>query len=113
MPPSVRCSMDISEFQQKCSALSTRIREKRGNQPSDYVSFLHIIEEFGEIARELYNEERNRVEFSHSHLAEEFADLFILLADFATRRDIDLAQVMDEKLGELRDRHGLQDNEKK
>ncbi len=99
--------MELKELQQKCASLSKEIREKRGNVATDYVSILHIVEELGEIARELYNSERKRKEFSKENLEEEFADIIMLLLEFANRKDIDVSAAIERKMDKLRLRHKL------
>lgn len=99
--------MDIREFQLASAHISEQIRQKRGVSPSEYVTFLHIVEELGEIARELYNAERKREAFSEQHLGEEFADVLMLIAEFAHRKNIDLEKAICEKIKHLKQRHAL------
>lgn len=94
--------MDIRELQQLSAHMAEQIRQKRGVLPSEYTTFLHIVEELGEIARELYNAERKREPFSEQHLSEEFADLLMLIAEFAHRKNIDLEKAIYAKIKHLK-----------
>lgn len=99
--------MNLSDIQKLSSDIAEKIRVKRGAEATDYVSVLHIVEEFGEIARQLYNLERKRKDFSKENLDEEFADLIMLIADFSYRKNVDLTSAIHKKVEKLKAKHDL------
>ncbi|MHC1587275.1 MAG: MazG nucleotide pyrophosphohydrolase domain-containing protein [Candidatus Syntropharchaeia archaeon] len=70
----------------------------------NYAVFAHMIEEIGEIARELYNQKSGRRDFDRENLAGEIADVCLLLAQLAKNFNIDLNKAVERKIKELEER---------
>lgn len=63
---------------------------------------LHLMEELGEVAREVLRGEAYKD--GHPRLASEMSDFLILFAKLANAAGVDLCQAVPDKLAELRER---------
>jgi NTP pyrophosphatase (non-canonical NTP hydrolase) len=99
--------MEIDEMQKQIVELINKIDEKYENRHDIDITLIHLIEEFGEIARERYNEKMGRDKLNKQNLEEEIADCFMLLTKLADNYDIDLKKAIDNKIGKLKQRHKL------
>lgn len=70
--------------------------------------FPHLIEELGEMAREIYNEKANRREdFNKEKFGEELIDVLTQLLILAKDYDIDVEETFKKKISSLRERFEL------
>ncbi len=100
--------MDLKEFQQEAVGLVDVIDEKYEMKHDDKFTLMHLMEEMGELAREIHNKETNRKGgMDKGNLEEEFGDLLILLAKIAENNDVDLQKAVQKKFEVLRKRHDL------
>lgn len=90
--------MDIRTFQEQTAAMCRAVDAKRGVVCDKETIFFHIAEETGEIARTLYNERTQRTTVTKKEVADEIADVMMLLSYFATLSGIDLSVAVEEKL---------------
>lgn len=72
--------------------------------------FVHLIEEVGEIARNIYNEKSNwrKEEFDREKLSEEVIDTLMQLIYLARDYNIDLESTFIKKIKKLRERFELE-----
>ncbi len=96
--------MDIKQMQNKSVDLIRRIDEKKNGDHRTEAIFAHMIEEIGEIARELYNEKSGRDKLNKENLSGEIADVCLLLCQLARNFDIDLQEAVNKKIDELEKR---------
>ena len=80
--------------------------KQKGKHDID-TTLVHLVEEFGEIAREIYNEKIGRDKMDIENLKGEFADVYILLAKLASNFKIDLEEAINKKVKVLKERHSL------
>ncbi len=64
----------------------------------------HIVEELGEVSRQLINEKYRKDKFDKKKLAEEIGDVLILINYLSSEYDIDLSKEMESKLKRLKKR---------
>ena len=81
-------------------------KQRKGKHDID-TTIIHIMEEIGEIAREIYSEKIGRAELDIKNLRGEFADVYMLLAHLANHLSIDLENSIKEKIEELKKRFDL------
>lgn len=97
--------MDINEIQARAVGGSDKICEARNINPPDADStLLHLMEEVGELSREIINERLRRKEFSLQKLSEELSDCVIMLMLLASKYDFNLEDVLLNKIYKMRDK---------
>lgn len=97
--------MNLQEFQKKATAIVKKLDGKQGITHDSGMVLLHLVEEFGEIARELYNEKSGRDNIDKDNLGQEIADVIILLAQLANCYNLDLEEILEKKLKILEERY--------
>lgn len=102
--------MEIKEFQEKAVRIVNKIDSITGINHDKETTFMHLVEEFGEIARQLYNERSGRDKIDTENLKEEIADVYLLLAKLATVYKIDLEDALNKKIKILEKRHKIKFN---
>lgn len=96
--------MDLTELQAQVEAFD-RARDWHRVAPAHIG--LHLLEELGEIARELLR--REGYKGGEGHLDQELADLLILIAKLANSLGVNLGQAVSDKLAELQERFPLEE----
>ena len=100
--------MKIKEAQEKAWKIVEDYNKKHNLKHNKDTAFLHLIEEVGEVARELYNEKNNwRREFNKEKFSKEVIDVIYQALILATDYDIDVEKVLEEKMQEFRTRFEL------
>jgi NTP pyrophosphatase (non-canonical NTP hydrolase) len=97
--------MHLQEFQKKATRIVQQLDAKQGVNHESALTLMHLVEEFGEIARELYNEKSGRDVIDKENLGLEIADVMILLAHLADCYNINLEKALKEKLKILKERY--------
>ena len=99
--------MELKEFQRDAVELIKKIDDKhRGKHDSD-TTIIHIVEEIGEVARQLYNEKIGRDKLNKENIAEEISDCMLLLTQLAHNFNIDIENAIKLKMKKLKKRHNL------
>lgn len=88
--------MELKELQTQVDSFD---RARGWHQVAPAHIGLHLLEELGEIARELLRLEGYKD--GEGNLDQELADLLILVAKLANRLDINLEQAVSDKLAEI------------
>lgn len=96
--------MNLSELQKAATALIAEYDKRHSGKHDSDTVLAHLVEEFGEIGRELYNEKSGRDKLDLKNLAGEIADVYLLLAQLADNYDIEIETAVTEKLKELKGR---------
>jgi len=99
--------MDFKEFQDKSSELIKKIDAKYSGKHDIETTIIHLIEELGEVAQQLYNQKIGRDKLDKENLAEEIADCMILLSKLASNFDIDLAKSIEDTFQKLKKRYNI------
>jgi len=101
------------ELQEKAIKVVNNIDSITGINHDKETTFMHLVEEFGEIARQLYNERSGRDKIDIENLKEEIADVYLLLAKLAPFYKIDLEEAINKKIKILEKRHNTKFDLKK
>lgn len=96
--------MDLKEFQELSSDVIGKMDKKSKGKHDVDTTIVHLMEEIGEIAREIFTEKIGRGKLNLENLRKEFADTFMLLAHLANHFDIDVENSFKEKIAELKKR---------
>lgn len=99
--------MDIKEYQQRINELIDRIDEKNARVHDSDTTIIHLVEELGEISRQLFNKKTGRANLNKENLGEEIADVVMMLNKLATLHDIDMENALKGKMELLKKRHNL------
>jgi NTP pyrophosphatase (non-canonical NTP hydrolase) len=96
--------MDLNEFQAKATAQISKYDHYHKITHDVEFTLIHLMEEFGELAREIYNEKSGRDKLDLKNLSGEMADILILIAQLAKNYNIQLETAATDKLKELKGR---------
>ena len=100
--------MDIKEAQDEAWKIIEEYNKKHGLDHKKDTVFYHLIEEVGELARELYAEKNNwRGEFNKEKFEDELADVFAQLLFLAKDYDVDIEAAFKRKVTKTRKKLGL------
>ena len=99
--------MNLTEFQKEAVKIVDDIDAKYKGIHDNDTTIVHLMEELGEIAREIYNEKMGRDKIDIENLKEEFADVYLLLAKLADNFSINLEEAIKKKIDILKKRHNL------
>ncbi len=100
--------MEIKEIQKQSREIIDKIDSKYGKKHDVETTFIHLIEEIGEISRQLYNSKIGRDKLDKENMSEEIADCIILLSKLADSYNIDLEKAITNKIRQLNERFGVQ-----
>jgi len=96
--------MELKNIQKQCYDMVKEVDKKCNCNHDIDTTFIHLIEEVGEVARLIIDEKIDRDKLDKNHLGEEFADIFFFLSRLANHYDIDLEKAIKQKLNKLKDR---------
>ncbi len=100
--------MEIKEAQQKAHKIIEDYNKKHSLEHNKETVFYHLIEEVGELAREIYNEKDNwRKEFNKEKIAEEIIDVLMQTLNIAENYNIDIEYEFNKKIEKLKKRFDL------
>ena len=97
--------MEIKEYQELSKELISLIDKKHNFQHDVDTTLIHIMEELGEVAREVYNKKSGRSDYDRKNLAEEIADCIFLLMQLANNFDFDMEKELINKYEILKKRY--------
>jgi NTP pyrophosphatase (non-canonical NTP hydrolase) len=92
--------MDIVGFTTRVLSLIETIEAASGRHTAQS-AFIHLIEEIGEVARQVTNEHQRPTKFDRENLGAELADALVFMVLFAHLSDIDLSVEMEKAIGRL------------
>ncbi|MGE0793416.1 MAG: MazG nucleotide pyrophosphohydrolase domain-containing protein [Candidatus Woesearchaeota archaeon] len=94
--------MNIDEFQkQVIDAFTQMAKAKNQNLHTQKETYIHLVEEIGEIARQITNETRRPEKFDKENLGEELADAMMFIVYLANQYDIDISSKMKSSIEKL------------
>ena len=99
--------MEIKELQKEANNIVLTIDSKLGAEHNAETTLIHLIEEFGELARQHNNKSIRKIEQDKSNIEEEFADILMLLMRLANIYNINMEDVLINKIAKLKERHKL------
>lgn len=87
-----------------CAEAVTKIDAKHGIERDSQLAISQMIEEIGELAKEVNLKKLRHKEPDQNNLAGEFADVFLQLAKLAEMHNVDLGEAVEGKIKELKQR---------
>jgi len=100
--------MNIKTFQREVEDLFNKISDKRKDKHTQEEIFIHLIEEIGEIARQLTNKRIRKEKFDHKNLGEEISDSILFLTYLASLYKINLEDSLKEDVEKLKIKFKIQ-----
>lgn len=100
--------MDAKEFQKKCADVVDKIDKKYGIDRDPQLAFTQLMEEIGELAKDINLKRLRKQEPDRENLSGEFADVFLQLAMLAEMHGVDLEEVVENKINKLEERGYLE-----
>ncbi len=99
--------MDVKEFQRIAVKIVDDVDNKVGLDRDPQLNLSQLVEELGELAKEVNREKLRKKTPEKKDLEDEFADVFLQFAKLADFFDIDLEKAVLDKIEVLKERHGL------
>lgn len=101
--------MEIKEAQKQSFELLGKINDKHNVKHEPDLMFLSLVEEVGEVARELSKKQKNTIrgDFNKEELANELADVISRALILAEDNNIDMDKAFQNKLIKIKDRFNL------
>ncbi len=99
--------MDLKTFQKEVEELFNKISNKRNRKHEEEEVFIHLIEEIGEIARQLTNKKIRKEKFNHKNLEEEISDAIVFLTYLASLYEINLSDSLRKDIEKLKKKFGI------
>jgi len=96
--------MEIKEFQKKCADAVDKIDKRYGIERDPQLAFTQLIEEIGELAKDVNLKKLRKQEPDKENLSGEFADVFLQLAMLAEMHGVDLEEAVENKVRKLKER---------
>ena len=100
--------METIELQKRIMDLIYKMDEKYNCTHDSESTFNHIIEEIGELAKELNKPKIRNEQIIKQELSNEIADVIILLIHLATINDINIEESVLYKMNELKQRNNIE-----
>lgn len=100
--------MELNKLQQQLKELIKKIDDKHKGMHDIETTFIHLIEEIGEVSRQLYNEKIGRDKLDKENLKEELSDVLILTLQLANNFDINLELEVENRIAKLKERHKIE-----
>jgi len=100
--------MNIKEMQKRAAIIIEEHNKNHNLQHNKDTVFHHLVEEVGELAREIHNEKNPwRAEFNKDKLAEELIDTLFQILTLADDYNINIEEAFNKKIAKLRERYQL------
>jgi NTP pyrophosphatase (non-canonical NTP hydrolase) len=101
--------MEIKEAQKQSFEILEKINNKNNVEHNPDSMFISLVEEVGEVARELSKKQKNtkRGDFNKKELADELADIISRTLIIAEDNNINMDEAFTEKLKKIKERFNL------
>lgn len=86
--------MEVKDFQNKITEFVSAWDKKRNTKPNEQLTFNHIVEEVGELAREYVNQQSRQSRFNEKELDNAIGDAFMQLVELAHLRGLDIEKIV-------------------
>ncbi len=96
--------METKEFQEKCANIVEQIDIKFDVKRDPQLSFTQLVEEIGELGKDINLKRLRGKDPEMENLSGEFADVFLQLSMLAKMYNVDLEEAVNNKLKKLKER---------
>jgi len=99
--------METNELQKEANNIINIIDKKLDVNHNAEATFIHLIEELGELARQHNNKSIRKIEQDQINIEEEIADISIMIMRVATINEVNIEKAIINKIQKLKERHNL------
>ena len=99
--------MDTKEIQTKTDNIINAIDKKLDVNHDVNHTMMHLIEEIGELAKQINNKNIRHIEQDKANIEEELADILLLTIRLANIYNVDTERAIIGKINKLKQRHNL------
>ena len=99
--------MDVDSFQELSVRIVDEIDKKQGVLRDGQLNMSQLVEELGELAKEVNREKLRNKKADIKDLEDEFGDVFLQFAKLADLYDVNLEKAVLNKIEILKKRHNL------
>jgi NTP pyrophosphatase (non-canonical NTP hydrolase) len=99
--------MEVKEFQKLCTDIVEELDNKYNIERNPQLNFTQLMEEVGELAKEINKPKLRNQEIDQENLRGEFADVLLQLTILAKIHNVDLEDAVKNKIIELKKRHDI------
>lgn len=92
----------MKSAQEQVKNIFDEIHKKKGLKPDPYYSFVRIVEEIGEVARQIFSEKVRPEKYDEENFKEEIVDVIIELLYYSSLHGIEVEKMIFEKLEKIR-----------
>jgi len=96
--------MEVIEFQKLCSLIARKIDKDKSIVRDGQFCISQLVEELGELAKEVNREKLRGIKPKKAELEDEFADVVFLLFDLVEYCDVDIEKAVLTKIETLKKR---------
>jgi len=86
--------MEVKKFQMKIKNLMAEWDKLKGKKYTKETAFYHLVEEVGELAKELVNEKRNPKKYNKEKLIDAIGDILIYTVLLASLYKVDIEKLI-------------------
>lgn len=101
--------MEIEEIQKKIVEVSKIRQAKKGYTATEELEIIHLMEELGEVASQLFNKKARPDKFDKENLKEEVCDVILISLILSDILGINLSKKLNEKIEKLRKKFSTQE----
>ncbi|HIH17250.1 MAG TPA: hypothetical protein HA282_00805 [Nanoarchaeota archaeon] len=98
--------MDIKELAERIHKFQKERFPKYGSELTSELIFTHLVEEIGEIARQIFSKESKMRAYDQKNLREEVTQAILDLLVLAELNEIDLEKEIEKKIKDMESRLG-------
>jgi NTP pyrophosphatase (non-canonical NTP hydrolase) len=99
--------MEIRELQRKAVEIVDALDRKFKIERDVQLSFTQMMEEVGELAKDINRPRLRGAQPDRKNIEGEFADVFIQLSKLASMAGVDMESAVLDKMEEIKKRHGI------
>ncbi len=99
--------MNMKDFQKRCASIVNEIDRKYGIKRDPHFGFTQLMEEVGELAKDINMPKLRNREIDQNNLNGEFADVILQLSALAEILGVDFEEAIESKIKTLKERHSV------
>ncbi len=92
--------MEVKEFQKKIVDFVSKWDKKRNVKSSEELTFIHLIEEIGELAREYVNKKSRKEKYNKEKVENAICDIIMQTFKLADMNKIDIEKAVNKVINE-------------
>jgi NTP pyrophosphatase (non-canonical NTP hydrolase) len=99
--------METSELQNEANKIIESVDKKLNANHNEENTIIHLLEELGEVARQINNKNIRKIAQDRQNIEEELADVQMFIMRLATINNINIENAIINKIKKLKERYNL------